>query len=175
MRRRSMLPPKEQLEMLPKYSMSCPCRTFSVCTHHLSAAYAKSHGTVVVENLKIGNMVRASTGLARGILDAGWGLLVQQMRYKLAWQGGQVVEVPAAYSSQTCSACGHVDRESRRGEAFLCRVCGHRDHADLNAAKVLKSRWKPSAQPAEGSRRLRTPRRSRKASADASAMQSPSL
>lgn len=143
--------------------------------HQLSASYAKSHGTVVVEKLAIGNMVRCNTGLARGILDAGWGMLVQQLRYKLAWQGGQVAEVPAAYSSQTCSACGHIDRDSRRGEVFLCRGCGHRDHADLNAAKVLKSRWKPSVQPAEGSCRLRTPRRSRKAKADSSVPQSPFL
>jgi putative transposase len=70
---------------------------------NLSATYAKSHGTVVVEKLQIGNMVRANRGLARGILDAGWGRLVECLRYKLAWSGGILVEVPAAYSSQTWS------------------------------------------------------------------------
>ncbi len=131
--------------------------------HQLSHDYAKSHGTVVIEDLKIGNMVKANRGLARGILDQGWGLLAQFLAYKLAWRGGVLGEVYAQYSSQTCSACGCVDVLSRKGEVFLCVHCGHREHADINASKVLKSRWKPSVQPVESScRKLRAPRRSRK-------------
>lgn len=118
--------------------------------HSLSNAYAKNHGTVIVERLQITNMVQARSTLARRILDAGWGRLVEMLRYKLAWQGGRLVEVPAAYSSQTCSACGHVDAKSRSAERFLCKSCGHSDHADLNAAKVLKSRANRSALPPEG-------------------------
>lgn len=130
--------------------------------HQLSHDYAKSHGTVVIEHLQIGNMVKANRGLARGILDQGWGLLAQFLAYKMAREGGVLGEVPAAYSSQTCSACGHVDALSRKGEVFLCVRCGHREHADVNASKILKSRWKPSVQPVERSCRLRAPRRSRK-------------
>lgn len=137
--------------------------------HQLSAGYAKSHGTVVVEKLQIGNMVKANRGLARGILDAGWGMLVEQLRYKLAWSGGTLVEVRAAYSSQTCSSCGCVDAESRASQsAFCCTSCGHRDHADLNAAKVLKGRANRSVLLGEASglpslrtkKRLRAVRRS---------------
>lgn len=130
--------------------------------HQLSHDYAKSHGTVVIENLQIGNMVKANRGLARGILDQGWGLLAQFLKYKLAWEGGVLGEVYPAYSSQTCSACGCIDPLSRKGEVFLCVHCGHREHADVNASKILKSRWKPSVQPVERSCRLRAPRRSRK-------------
>jgi putative transposase len=123
--------------------------------HELTAAYSKSHGTVVVEKLNTNNMtasaagsieqpgtnVAAKSGLNRGILDASWGLLLNCLRYKMAWQGGRVVEVPAAYSSQTCSACGHVDAASRPTQAeFRCTHCGHAEHADVNAAKVIKSR-----------------------------------
>jgi putative transposase len=119
--------------------------------HCLSAAYAKSHGTVVVENLNTAGMTRVGGGLARGILDSGWGKLVYCLRYKLAWSGGTLIEVPAAYSSQTCSACGHIDANSRRSQAvFCCTACGFRDHADLNAAKVLKSRANRSALLGEG-------------------------
>jgi putative transposase len=119
--------------------------------HSLSSTYAKSHGTVIVERLQIKNMVQVSSGLARRILDAGWGRLVEMLRYKLAWQGGQLVEVPAAFSSQTCSACGYVDASSRSAELFCCSSCAYSDHADLNAAKVLKSRASRSALPLEGS------------------------
>jgi putative transposase len=136
--------------------------------HQLSAGYAKSHGIVVVEKLQIGNMVKASRGLARGILDAGWGMLVEQLRYKLAWSGGTLISVPAAYSSQTCSECGCIDAASRASQSdFHCTACGHRDHADLNAAKVLKDRANRSvllgeASPVGGLRtkkRLRVARR----------------
>lgn len=129
---------------------------------NLSAAYAKSHGTVVVEKLQIGNMVKASSGLARGILDAGWGRLGECLRYKLLWSGGRLVEVNAAYSSQECSACGHVDAASRRSQSvFCCTACGHHDHADVNAAKVLKSRANRSALLGEGTV-LETARRTKK-------------
>jgi len=119
--------------------------------HTLSAAYSKSHGVIVIEALKIGNMVHANRGLSRSILDSGWGMLVEFMRYKLAWSGGTLVEVPAAYSSQACSECGRVDKTSRRSQSeFVCVGCGYVDHADLNAAKVLKQRANRSLKPVEG-------------------------
>ena len=110
--------------------------------HTLSTAYAKSHGTVVVENLQIKNMVRANSGLARSILDSGWGGFASMLRYKLAWSGGQLATVPAAYSSQTCASCGHVAAASRKSQAeFACVACGVVEHADLNAAQVLLQRY----------------------------------
>lgn len=131
-------------------------------THQLSHDYAKSHGTVVVEKLQIRNMARVGGRLSRGILDAGWGMLVGQLRYKTAEAGGHVVEVDAAYSSQECHDCGHVDEKSRRSQSeFVCTGCGLVVHADTNAALVLKSRASRSAQPVEGSAPEAT-RRSRK-------------
>jgi putative transposase len=134
--------------------------------HEISTAYAKSHGTVIVEKLNVKGMTAEGgahkTGLNRSILDAGWGRLVELLRYKLAWSGGTLVEVAAAYSSQTCSHCGVVDPRSRRSQSeFCCTGCGCVDHADLNAAKVLKSRANRSALPVEGALPEST-RRSRK-------------
>ncbi len=146
--------------------------------HEISARLSKSHAIVVVEKLQIGNMVKANRGLARSILGAGWGRLVEQLRYKTAALGGAVVEVPAAYSSQTCHGCGYVDAESRKAQAvFECVGCGLCEHADLNAAKVLLQRFEHRANrsvlPGEASglpglrprKRLRTPRRSSESSA----------
>jgi putative transposase len=123
--------------------------------HQLANHYAHNHGRVIVEKLQIQNMtrsargtadspgtnVRAKAGLNRSILGAGWGRLAQMLRYKCAWAGGEFVEVPAAYSSQTCARCGHVAAESRRSQSmFRCVACGIEAHADTNAAKVLLSR-----------------------------------
>ncbi len=124
--------------------------------HVESARLAKSHGTIVIEKLNVAGMVRGN--LARHIGGAGWSQFAEMLRYKLAWSGGTLVEVPAQYSSQTCSSCGVVDAASRHRERFCCSSCGYVDHADLNAAKVLKSRANRSALPVEGSLKLGTPR-----------------
>lgn len=122
-----------------------------VASHH----YAKNHGTVIVEALNIQNMTRSAKGtvdapcvnvaqkrgLNREIREAAWGKFVSMLRYKVIPEGGQVIEVPTAYSSQTCSVCGVVDAESRRAQdVFLCTACGHFDNADINAARVLLAR-----------------------------------
>ncbi len=117
--------------------------------HAQSARLAKSHGVVVLENLNVAGMIRGHC--SRSIADAGWSRFAEMLRYKLAWSGGSLVEVPAAYSSQTCSACGCVDAMSRRSQsAFRCTSCGYQDHADLNAAKVLLARANRSGKPADG-------------------------
>lgn len=50
-------------------------------------------------------------------------------------------EVNPAYSSQTCNACGYVDKRNRRSQSrFVCLWCGHEKHADLNAARNIGER-----------------------------------
>jgi putative transposase len=117
--------------------------------HVQSARLAKSHGVVVLEKLNIVSMMQGQC--ARSIADAGWSRFANMLRYKLAQSGGLLVEVPAAYSSQTCSGCSYVDAASRRSQAtFCCTSCGYRDHADLNAAKVLLARANRSGLRVEG-------------------------
>jgi transposase len=79
-----------------------------------------------------GRNVAQKTGLNRGISKAGWGFLVRRLEDKAP---GRVEQVPAAYTSQCCSACGHVDRKSRENQAdFRCTACGFACNADVNAA-----------------------------------------
>ncbi len=49
-------------------------------------------------------------------------------------EGFRVFYVPSPYTSQRCAACGCVDKRNRNGERFACVACGHKDHADTNAA-----------------------------------------
>ena len=123
--------------------------------HKLTTALAKNHGLIVVEDLSVGAMsrsargtveapghnVRAKAGLNREILERAWGELRRQLAYKCAERGGRLVAVPAAYSSQQCSACGQVAAANRPSQsAFRCIGCGHAQHADVNAAKVIRQR-----------------------------------
>jgi putative transposase len=131
--------------------------------HVESTRYAKSHGTVVMEDLKTRNMIRVRGSLARNIGDSGWGMFAEFLEYKMKWSGGTVIKVNPAYSSQTCLVCGHVDRESRTGDRFKCTnsSCTHEDHADSNGAKIVLSRSNRPVQPVEASSQ-RTRRRIRK-------------
>jgi putative transposase len=46
-----------------------------------------------------------------------------------------VEKIRPAFTSQRCSACGQVDRDSRESQAvFRCTACGFACHADVNAA-----------------------------------------
>ena len=51
---------------------------------------------------------------------------------------GRIEKVPAAYTSQCCSACGYVAAESRENQAlFRCVACGYACNADVNAARNI--------------------------------------
>ncbi|HEU4782978.1 MAG TPA: RNA-guided endonuclease TnpB family protein [Ktedonobacterales bacterium] len=61
--------------------------------------------------------------------------------YKAALAGVRVVYVNPAYTSQTCSACGHCEQANRKTQSkFLCTSCGFSAHADVNAAINIGSR-----------------------------------
>jgi len=47
-------------------------------------------------------------------------------------------EVPPAYTSQYCPACGHVEKANRRGEVFRCVRCDYTDHADRVGARNIR-------------------------------------
>jgi transposase len=82
-----------------------------------------------------GRNVRQKAGLNQGILRSGWGLLVRRLEDKAP---GRVEKIKAAFTSQRCSACGHVDAESRESQAhFACTACGFACHADVNAARNI--------------------------------------
>ncbi|HLY01469.1 MAG TPA: transposase [Candidatus Cybelea sp.] len=87
-----------------------------------------------------GRNVRAKAGLNRVVLDSGFGLLRQMIVAKAEEAARTVVEVDCRFSSRECSHCGHIARESRRGRRFCCVRCGYRNHADVNAALVIRGR-----------------------------------
>lgn len=62
-------------------------------------------------------------------------------QYKANIAGIQIVFVPPAYTSQTCSRCYHVHpvkgKSYRNGKAFKCGYCGFEHDADINAANVI--------------------------------------
>lgn len=128
--------------------------------HVQSHRIAKAYGTVVIEALAVRNMsasargtlevpgrnVRAKAGLNRAILEQGWHQFATFLSYKLEANGGFLVSIPAAYTSQTCSSCGSISKHHRKSQAvFQCSDCGHSAHADTNAAiNIVKAGTRPA-------------------------------
>jgi len=85
---------------------------------------------------KAGTNVAQKRGLNHQISRQGWGLLVARLKHKAA---GRLEYVPAAYTSQRCSRCGHVAPENRKSQAvFACVACDAGPcNADVNAARNI--------------------------------------
>jgi putative transposase len=98
----------------------------------VQAMTRSAHGTVE----QPGTGVAQKRGLNRAISRSGWGQLVTRLRHKAS---GRVEQVSAAYTSQRCSACGHVAPGNRKSQAvFECEACNAvRCNADVNAARNI--------------------------------------
>ncbi|MEO1373603.1 MAG: transposase [Cyanobacteria bacterium J06635_10] len=79
-------------------------------------------------------------GLNRSISDASWYSLLKKIEYMAAKHGKLFLKVNPRYSSQECPKCGHVHKDNRNKEKFICTNCGHIAHADLKAAVTVKQR-----------------------------------
>jgi len=123
--------------------------------HKLSLQYAENQGIVVVEDLKIKNMTKATKGtvekpsknakakrgLNRAITQQSWGLFFELLEYKLQERGGQLIKVDPKHTSQMCNRCSHTSKENRKSqEKFVCTSCGHSANADINASKNILDR-----------------------------------
>jgi len=107
--------------------------------HKATTSIATRFGRVIIEDLKVKNMTAGGgsrkRGLNRVVLDAAFGEFRRLLEYKGKLYGCSVEVVPPHYTSQRCSACGHVEKGNRASQAeFLCLSCGHEANADLNAA-----------------------------------------
>lgn len=73
------------------------------------------------------------------------------VEYKAKRDGVPLRLVDPRDTSRACAECGHVAKENRRSQAdFECVACGHRDHADRNAARNIRARAECKAAPELG-------------------------
>ncbi|MFH0869050.1 MAG: transposase, partial [archaeon] len=59
------------------------------------------------------------------------------LRYKGEALEKIVLNVNPKYTSQTCSKCGHREKNNRKLSRFACKKCKFELHADLNAARNI--------------------------------------
>ena len=117
--------------------------------HKTSTRLAKNHSYIVMEDLKVSNMMRsakgtvdkpgrnvkAKSGLNRSIAKQAWSTFRNLLTYKLNNLNGELRLVDPRHTSQTCPQCLTTDKRNRKSQSkFKCISCGHTANADHNAA-----------------------------------------
>jgi putative transposase len=107
--------------------------------HKLSRKLCDDNQIVVAENLCIKGLAR--TRLAKSIYDAGFGMLLNFLGYKLDREGGKLIEVDRFYpSTKLCSCCGFKnDSITLSIRDWICPVCQTTHDRDINAARNLRA------------------------------------
>lgn len=87
------------------------------------------------------NGAKAKAGLNQSILQSAWGWIRTYTQYKAPRHNVLCLVVLPHHSSQECAACGHIHPDNRLSQSrFVCQRCGHADHADRNASRVIARR-----------------------------------
>ena len=107
--------------------------------HKLTTYLAQNFEIVVIEDLKVKNMVK-NHNLASAILDGGFYEFKRQLLYKKEWYGGEVLIADTFFpSSKLCSSCGNKKSDLKLSDrTYNCEVCGLNIDRDLNASLNLE-------------------------------------
>ena len=91
-----------------------------------------------------GDSLRAISGALGGsdVLNSGFGMFRELLRYKLERQGKQLLEVDRfTPTTKVCSACGAVNESiPPKAQRWVCPVCGAEHRRGVNAAVNIKTK-----------------------------------
>jgi putative transposase len=108
-----------------------------------SYVYQSNYAGIAVEKLTVKSMLEHTQKRHlknRDILDAAWARARSFLRYKAERAGIFFREIDPAYTSQTCSSCGHRQPMPLNIRTFSCPACGTSSNRDLNAARNILTR-----------------------------------
>lgn len=109
--------------------------------HKISRILVDKYETIVLETLKIKNMLK-NRKLSKHIADVAWGTFVSYLDYKSKDIGGSIIKIDTFYpSSKTCSHCGNINNELTLSDrTWTCSSCLTKLDRDINAAINIKNK-----------------------------------
>ena len=109
--------------------------------HKVSHDIVKSHDYIVLETLKIKNLMK-NHKLSKAIADVGWSMFINMLRYKSERSGKVVVQIDQWFpSSQICSHCKYQDgKKALSIREWTCSNCHVKHDRDINAAINIKNK-----------------------------------
>jgi putative transposase len=102
----------------------------------LACFLAKNYDVVYIPNYRVKKIYaknKSNKTNRKNQLNWGWYKFVKELEYRCAKHGSVAIIVEEAYTSKTCSKCGHV-QEIGSKKVFNCPNCNHRLDRDLNGA-----------------------------------------
>jgi putative transposase len=107
--------------------------------HKLSRKLCDDNQVIVAENLCVKGLAR--TKLAKSIYDAGFGMLLNFISYKLEREGGKFIQVDRFFpSTKLCSCCGYKnDLLNLSIREWICPSCQTTHDRDENASRNLRA------------------------------------
>src|SRR2546428_13946044 len=106
-------------------------------THQQSHSIVERFGMIAVEDLTVNRMMHNHC-LAKSIADASWTAFFAQLSSKAEEAGRAFVKVNPAYTSQTCSRCGHRQKMPLDVRVFDCPCCHVQLDRYLNTAYTIR-------------------------------------
>lgn len=107
--------------------------------HKRSTALVSENQVICAESLDVKKMMK-NKRLARSISDAGWGTLLQFLKYKSSWYGRQFVQIDQYFpSSMKCLHCKQINGALQlEDRLWICPVCNTKHDRDVTAAKNIE-------------------------------------
>jgi putative transposase len=109
--------------------------------HKFSTRIVGNYQTIKIGD--VSSLKLAKTRMAKSVLDAGWGMLKAQLRYKGQQAGRSVLIVSERNTTRTCSSCkaltGPTGLDMLVVRTWVCSACGDMHDRDVNAARNILS------------------------------------
>lgn len=117
---------------------------------HKKAYYlANNYDAIGIEDISVKVMAKRKKGrkfsFGKSVADEGWNKFVNMLKYKLEWQGKQLIKIDKWYpSSQLCHVCGYQNPETKNLSIreWDCPNCGSHHNRDKNAALNIREEAK---------------------------------
>ena len=109
--------------------------------HKVSHRIVKNHDYIVVETLKVKNLMQ-NKKLSKSIANVGWSMFLNMLKYKSERYGKELIQIDQWFpSSQICSQCQQTDgKKTLSIREWTCTNCHTKHDRDINAAINIRNK-----------------------------------